>query len=102
MLNVESRRAGYDYVPGVWPERWDAERGIERRLLAGWREGARLATERQITPLGVDQISSGELPAGTVLLSSRAPIGYLAVAEIPVSVNQGIIAILTGDIPNLY
>lgn len=61
-----------------------------------------LATERQITPLGVDQISSGQLPAGTVLLSSRAPIGYLAITEIPVSVNQGIIAMLTGDIPNLY
>jgi len=29
---------------------------------------------------------------GTVLLSSRAPIGYLAVAEIPVAVNQGFIA----------
>jgi len=27
-----------------------------------------------------------------VLLSSRAPIGYLAVAEIPVAINQGFIA----------
>jgi type I restriction enzyme S subunit len=61
-----------------------------------------LDTERHITQLGVDQISSGQLPVGTVLLSSRAPIGYLAIAQTRVSVNQGIIAMRTGDIPNTY
>ncbi len=51
-----------------------------------------LDTERRITDAGLSQISSGLLPKGTVLLSSRAPIGYLAVAEIPVAINQGFIA----------
>jgi type I restriction enzyme S subunit len=51
-----------------------------------------LDTERRITDAGLDQISSGLLPVGTVLLSSRAPIGYLAIAEVPVAVNQGFIA----------
>jgi len=51
-----------------------------------------LATERRITDAGVSQISSGLLPPGTVLLSSRAPIGYLAIAEMPVAINQGFIA----------
>lgn len=51
-----------------------------------------LDTERRITDAGLHQISSGLLPKGTVLLSSRAPIGYLAVAEVPVAVNQGFIA----------
>jgi type I restriction enzyme S subunit len=51
-----------------------------------------LDTERRITDAGLAQISSGLLPAGTVLLSSRAPIGYLAVAEVPVAINQGFIA----------
>jgi type I restriction enzyme, S subunit len=51
-----------------------------------------LDTERRITGAGLAQISSGLLPKGTVLLSSRAPIGYLAVAEIPVAINQGFIA----------
>jgi type I restriction enzyme S subunit len=38
-----------------------------------------------------------------VLLSSRAPIGYLAIAEIPVAVNQGFIAMIcNGDLPNYY
>lgn len=51
-----------------------------------------LDTERHITEEGLGQISSGLLPAGTVLLSSRAPIGYIAIAEVPVAVNQGFIA----------
>ena len=51
-----------------------------------------LDTERKITDAGLAQISSGLLPKGTILLSSRAPIGYLAVAEVPVAVNQGFIA----------
>ena len=51
-----------------------------------------LDTERRITDAGLAQISSGLLPKGTVLLSSRAPIGYLAIAEVPVAVNQGFIA----------
>ncbi|HTV98444.1 MAG TPA: restriction endonuclease subunit S [Steroidobacteraceae bacterium] len=50
-----------------------------------------LDTERKITDAGLSQISSGLLPTGTVLLSSRAPIGYLAIAEIPVAINQGFI-----------
>jgi type I restriction enzyme S subunit len=51
-----------------------------------------LDTERRITDAGLSQVGSGLLPKGTVLLSSRAPIGYLAVAEIPVAINQGFIA----------
>lgn len=51
-----------------------------------------LDTERRITDAGLAQISSGLLSGGTVLLSSRAPIGYLAITEVPVAVNQGFIA----------
>lgn len=49
-------------------------------------------SERTITQEGLHTISSGQLPVGTVLLSSRAPVGYLAIAKIPVSINQGFIA----------
>jgi type I restriction enzyme, S subunit len=62
-----------------------------------------LDTARHITDTGVDKISSGRLPAGTVLLSSRAPIGYLAITEVPVSVNQGIIAMICDKaLPNYH
>ena len=51
-----------------------------------------LDTERKITDAGLDKIGSGLLPADTLLLSSRAPIGYLAISEEPVAINQGFIA----------
>lgn len=62
-----------------------------------------LDTERRITDAGLSQISSGLLPKGTVLLSSRAPIGYTVIAEIPVSINQGFIAMICDQhLPNHY
>ena len=62
-----------------------------------------LDTDRCITERGLGEISSGLLPVGTVLLSSRAPIGYLAIAEVPVAINQGFIALVAGErLSNLY
>jgi len=62
-----------------------------------------LDTERKITEKGLVNISSGLLPKGSLLLSSRAPIGYLALSEIPVAINQGFIAILCGGkVSNYY
>lgn len=53
-----------------------------------------VGTERRVTELGLQQISSGLLPAGSVLLSSRAPIGYLTIADMPVAINQGFIGMI--------
>jgi len=62
-----------------------------------------LDTERKITEAGLRCISSGLLPIGTVLLSSRAPIGYTAITDIPVAVNQGFIAMIcNGELPNYF
>ncbi len=49
-------------------------------------------TSRKITEKGLDKIGSGLLPRGTVLLSSRAPIGYLVISDVPVAIKQGFIA----------
>ncbi len=62
--------------------------------LSGLSVPVLLDTERRITDAGLSQIGSGLLPKATVLLSSRAPIGYLAVTEIPVAINQGFIAMM--------
>jgi type I restriction enzyme S subunit len=59
-------------------------------------------TERKITEKGLSQIGSGLLSIGTVLLSSRAPIGYLAITEMPVAINQGYIAIVCDKIVSNY
>jgi type I restriction enzyme S subunit len=61
--------------------------------LSGLSMPVLLDTARKITDAGLAKISSGLLPAGTVLMSSRAPIGYVAIAEVPVAVNQGFIAL---------
>lgn len=62
-----------------------------------------LETDRKITVAGVQRISSSLLPIGTVLLSSRAPIGYLAITGIPTAVNQGFIAMICERrLSNLY
>ena len=59
-----------------------------------------LDTERRITDAGVNAINSGVLPAGTVLMSSRAPVGYLAIAAVPTAINQGFIAMVCdGQLP---
>ena len=52
-----------------------------------------LDTDRKLTAAGIAKISSGLLPVGTLLLSSRAPVGYLAIAAMPVAINQGFIAL---------
>lgn len=71
--------------------------------LSGMDTPVLLDTERKITDAGLAKISSGLLPVGTVLMSSRAPIGYLAIAEVPVAVNQGFIAMKPKDgISNLF
>src|SRR5690606_15373559 len=60
-------------------------------------------TARTITPAGLEKISSGLLPSGTVLLSSRAPVGYLAITQIPLAVNQGYIAMkCSGRVSNWF
>jgi type I restriction enzyme S subunit len=52
-----------------------------------------LDTSRKITEKGLAKITSGLLPINTVLMSSRAPVGYLALAKIPLAINQGYIAL---------
>ena len=62
-----------------------------------------LDTERRITDAGVQEISSGLLPVGTVLMSSRAPVGYLAIAGVPTAINQGFIAMICdGPLPPIF
>jgi type I restriction enzyme, S subunit len=71
--------------------------------LSGISSPVLLDTERKLSDEGLAKIGSGLLPVGTLLLSSRAPIGYLALAEVPLAINQGYIAMLPGGLlPPLY
>ena len=78
-------------VAGYWDEGihcWATPKDLSRLSVP-----VLLDTERKITDSGLKRIGSGLQPKGTVLLSSRAPIGYLAINEVPVAINQGFIAI---------
>ena len=46
-------------------------------------------TQRTLTELGVRSSSLRRLPTGTILLSSRAPIGKVAIAGVEMYCNQG-------------
>src|SRR5438270_2238154 len=58
---------------------------------------------RNITKRGLANSGARIMPTRTVLFSSRAPIGYVAIAENPVSTNQGFKSfVLSGGIRSDY
>ncbi|WP_081192099.1 restriction endonuclease subunit S [Halomonas sp. BC1] len=76
------------------PDFWDSGEinWTSPKDLSNLADKVLVETERKVTEAGLAKISSGLLPVDTVLMSSRAPVGYLALAKIPVAVNQGYIA----------
>lgn len=46
-------------------------------------------TPRKITKLGLASCGASMLPTGSVLFSSRAPIGHVAINAVPMATNQG-------------
>ena len=57
--------------------------------LSGYKTKYIARGARNITEEGLNGSSARLLPANTVLFSSRAPIGYVAIASQPVTTNQG-------------
>jgi type I restriction enzyme S subunit len=55
------------------------------------------STKRTITEAGVKSAHLQLLPAGTVLLSSRAPIGKVAITTVPMYCNQGFKNLICSD-----
>ncbi|MCR2046423.1 restriction endonuclease subunit S [Acetatifactor muris] len=59
--------------------------------------------KRNITEEGLNNCSAQMMPKNTVLFSSRAPIGYIAIAGGPVCTNQGFKSIVPNeDIDSLF
>lgn len=57
--------------------------------LSGYTEIYIKKGSRNISRLGLEKSSAKLLPKDTVLLTTRAPIGYVAIAENDISTNQG-------------
>jgi len=53
--------------------------------------------ERNITEIGLKSCSTQLLPTNSVLFSSRAPIGYIAIAANEVCTNQGFKSVIPND-----
>ena len=53
--------------------------------------------ERNLSQRGLDGSSAKLLPVRTVLLSTRAPIGYVALAKNPIATNQGFRSLVVRD-----
>ena len=53
--------------------------------------------ERNITQQGFDSCSCQMLPKDSVLFSSRAPIGYVAIAAVPLCTNQGFKSVIPNE-----
>ena len=54
--------------------------------------------ERNITEIGLNSCSTQLLPQNTVLFSSRAPIGYVAIASNEVCTNQGFKSVIPNEV----
>lgn len=94
-IGEEARVVGGSTPSTKQPEFWDGGiNWVTPKDLSIQTAPVLLETARTITDAGLMKISSGLLPVGTVLLSSRAPIGYIAISEIPVAINQGFIAMI--------
>jgi type I restriction enzyme S subunit len=80
------------------PEYWEPadHHWTTPKDLSGIASPVLLSTERKLSDAGLKKISSGLLPVGSLLMSSRAPIGYLALTQVPMAINQGYIAIPPG------
>lgn len=53
-------------------------------------------TPRKITAKGLDNCSARLVPVGSVIMSTRAPIGHLAINDTPMAFNQGCRGMIPG------
>ena len=58
--------------------------------------------QRSISQKGYDSCSTTLLPKGSVLMSSRAPIGLLAIANTKLCTNQGFKSFVPNDMEDIY
>ena len=54
-------------------------------------------TKRQVTDSAVKESNLSVVPPGSVIVSTRAPIGHMAINDVPMAFNQGCRGIIPGD-----
>lgn len=92
-----------DIVGGGTPSTKDAENfdgsvpWLTPKDLSGTHERYISRGERNLSQKGLDSSSAKLLPNNSVLLSTRAPIGYVALAKNPIATNQGFRNLIVRD-----
>ncbi len=86
------------------PEFWgDSISWISPVDLSGYTNKYISIGGKSITKLGLEKSSAKLMPAGSVLFSSRAPIGYVAIAQNELCTNQGFKSVIpSAAIHNIY
>lgn len=79
------------------PSYWDGDVAWITPAEMGKGEDPHVAsTVRRITEEGLQSCSSDLLPVRSVIISTRAPIGHLAINVVPMAINQGCKGIVPG------
>jgi len=101
-----------DVIGGGTPKAGDATNFAEPGSGVAWLTPADLSGydkkgisfgKRDLSSKGLETSSAKLMPKGTVLFSSRAPIGYVAIAQTEISTNQGFKSfIFTNHIDSSY
>ena len=79
------------------PAYWNGNiRWATPRDLSGHQDPVVRETAKAITPAGIASCSAETLPIGSVLFSSRAPIGLVAITGVPMATNQGFKSVVPG------
>lgn len=71
---------------------WATPSDLSKRESVHMRE-----TQRKITVAGLESCGTSLVPAASIILSTRAPIGSLAIAEMPMCTNQGCKSLVPTD-----
>ena len=79
----------YCHNHGIFHAKWKPDFLMTDLGLSDQKQKFVYKGERNISQVGYDSCSTHLLPSNTILMSSRAPIGLLAIAKTELCTNQG-------------
>jgi type I restriction enzyme S subunit len=94
LFEVASGSTPSTSVESYWTANGNGIKWITPKDLSGLESSSIFTTERKITLEGLNSCSARLIPKGSIILSSRAPIGYVAVMKDEMACNQGCKALI--------
>jgi type I restriction enzyme, S subunit len=94
LFEVASGSTPSTSVDSYWSSNGSGIKWITPKDLSALENSYISTTERKITKEGLNSCSARLIPKGSIILSSRAPIGYVAVMEDEMACNQGCKALI--------